>query len=449
MKTNIRVVLSIALSRFMAFFILLIISGCTLEDRIPPSQRPIIETNTVLISQSTVTCTPSSLPNTPTAPELSDETPILTTNTPVSDDNHQLLGKNMVAIKEWDSTNIHLVDLDTGYMRKLLLPTEYHPIRVLAWSNNGCELALVTTGQNGVNNTILQVDLQGNITQYLLSSESISHNIRNFVLSPSQEWIAYRFSEGEYVGGFDPIYEFENIEVISVGGAVGPYRLTQGNGGREVAWAPDSMRLAYGDFDENGIPQLYISNLDGTQRVQRTHFDDPLVEIRHIQWSPQGDRIAFAYTRLGNISSTEPRKTDVMVVSAETGEFPKTVDRIYLAYSLWWQGDDTIVVWGYEREYGAYNMQNEHLFWVDADTCQVVAVLEGDTTPEGYMINPQPFGISPTIGYVTDHSFYSYDYFNHSFTRWDNILIGVNGRVVVEDWNPAPGSFQGEAACQP
>jgi len=331
----------------------------------------------------------------------------------------------------------------------LLLPLEYHPVRVLAWSNNGCEMTLVSRGQNGVINAILQVDLQGNITQYLLSNESISQNIRNIVLSPSQEWIAYRFSEGEYVGGFDPIYEFENIEVISVGGDMGPYRLTQGNGGREVAWAPDSTRLTYGDFDENGVPQLYISNLDGTQRVQRTHFDDPLVEIRHIQWAPQGDRIAFAYTRLGNISSTEPGKTDVMVVSAETGEFPKIVDRIYLAYSLWWQGDNTIVVWGYEREYGAYNMQNENLFWVDAHTCQVVDVLEGDTTPEGYMINPQPLGISHTIGYVTDHSFYSYDYFNHSFTWWNNITIGVNGKVIVEDWIPAPDSFQGEAACQP
>ena len=433
---------------FASLFLLSIISGCITNDmQLTPQPGNNASTSTVVLPAAINTPSLTLTPPSPTA--FIPITPQSTPHTPTQIATEHPLGRNMVAIKEWDSTNIHLVDLDTGYMRKLLLPTEYHPIRVLAWSNNGCELALVTTGQNGVNNTILQVDLQGNITQYLLSSESISHNIRNFVLSPSQEWIAYRFSEGEYVGGFDPIYEFENIEVISVGGAVGPYRLTQGNGGREVAWAPDSMRLAYGDFDENGIPQLYISNLDGTQRVQRTHFDDPLVEIRHIQWSPQGDRIAFAYTRLGNISSTEPRKTDVMVVSAETGEFPKAVDRIYLVYSLWWQGNDTIVVWGYEREYGAYNMQNEHLFWVDADTCQLVAVLEGDTTPEGYMINPQPFGISPTIGYVTDHSFYSYDYFNHSFTRWDNILIGVNGRVVVEDWNPAPGSFQGEAACQP
>jgi hypothetical protein len=65
------------------------------------------------------------------------------------------------------------------------------------------------------------------------------------------------------------------------------------------------------------------------------------------------------------------------------------------------------------------------------------------------MINPQPLGISHTIGYVTDHSFYSYDYFNHSFTWWNNITIGVNGKVIVEDWIPAPDSFQGEAACQP
>lgn len=393
MKTSNRMELSVAFLGFVALSILFVVSSCTLEDGTTPTQKSTTVITTIV---ARITHTASATSRIQTSPEYPIETPLSTTNVPVQNSNDQLLGKNMVAIIELDGTNIHLLDLDTGLMRMLLLPPEYHPIRVLAWSNNGCEISVVSRGRNGALNAILLVDLWGNIAQYLLFEEHMN-NIRNIVLSPSQEWIAYRLSEGEYIGGYDPIYEFENIEVISVGGDMGPYRLTQGNGGREVAWAPDSTRLAYGDFDENGVQQLYISNMDGTERIQLTQFDEPLVEIRHVQWSPEGNRIAFAYTRIGNVSSMEPQKTDVMVISAESGDIPIISDRIYLAYKLWWQGDDTLVVWGYEREYGDYNMQNEHLFWIDANSGQVTDILEGDTTPEGYMINPQPLGIPYTI----------------------------------------------------
>ena len=432
------------------FFLLVITEGCARNDETPSSLRPITETNTTIAILPRETNAPSSTPRATLPTEIFTETPLPPTNTPPPTNSNQLLGRNSIVIMELGWDRYYLLDLDTGYMRMLGHQEEFSPVRVLSWTGNGCDMVVLTGYSKWSNQEILRVDLQGNILQNLLSFEP-SKIIGFISLSPSEEWIAYRLSEGEALGGYDVIFEYENIEVISANGELGPYRLTHGNGGREVAWAPDSTRLAYGDFDENGVPQLYVSNLDGSGRVQLTQFVDPLVDILNIRWSPDGERIAFAYDRLGNISPMEPRKTDVMVIPSDNNELPTIADQVYQTYSLWWQGNDTLVVWGYKDTHGSTSAANELLFWVNSGTGQVTEFLEADTTPGGYMEITHPFGSSSRIGFFTAGRFYSYDPISGEFQTWDNVNLRnyVRGSFIIRDWISAPSSFQGEAACQP
>ena len=176
----------------------------------------------------------------------------------------------------------------------------------VAWGNEDCELLVkVTTGEDI---RLLGIDLSGVvIEEYFVGGHRNETEWMAWPsLSPSKQWVAYVVWSGEfYYSGA----EFQDIEVIPVNGGGVPIRLTQ-RGGSLGEWCilvpPDGRYLAYSDYDDYGVNQLYYSTFDGTEKHQLTEFTEPGDRVGPVEWSQDGQTIAFGVYR--NYRTEEMKK---------------------------------------------------------------------------------------------------------------------------------------------
>jgi dipeptidyl aminopeptidase/acylaminoacyl peptidase len=136
----------------------------------------------------------------------------------------------------------------------------------------------------------------GRIAQ-VLDSLNRGHNVSEVAISPDGKRLAW--IEGQRAGG--------DIRVAPIGDLRNPSRVTAARSGEhcretEIAWAPDSKKLAFfSDCAEPGDQlDLYMSRLDGA--VPRR-----LTELRGVPqapaFSPDGTKIAFLYVEGGTRSA--------------------------------------------------------------------------------------------------------------------------------------------------
>ena len=103
----------------------------------------------------------------------------------------------------------------------------------------------------------------------------------------------------------------DDIAVIRTDGT-GYRNLTRSPDANEwgPVWSPDGRRIAYSS-DENGMPQLFVMNADGSNARQLSD-----VWGEYPAWSPDGSRIAFASSMGGSTPFGDP-DYDVWVMDAD------------------------------------------------------------------------------------------------------------------------------------
>jgi dipeptidyl aminopeptidase/acylaminoacyl peptidase len=372
-------------------------------------------------------------------------TPTIPKIATVTDDVSKTLGSNTIALTMESGSGIYLLDIDTGILKLVPDKEDDQHMRIISWSSSGCELIVSTKSQDGVFHRVVRIDLDGSVLQELVSRDDISSlgGIRNITISPDENWIAYRISSGKPLGGYDVVFEEENIEVIGVSGQSGPYRVTTGNGGREVAWSSKNLFVAYGDYDENDIYQLYVSKFDGSERHQLTYFTEESAEIRNIRWSPDGNKITFIYERLGNINRVKPRKDDLVVIDLTEARYPITIfDQLYLIYSVWWNYNDIIVAKGSLESEDYTRGIDTKMFWVEANSGEVLENISTTDSPDGFMELIKPYDMAGQIGFFALGKFYVYEAHQASY-EWKN-KVHIIG---IDDWIAPPKEFKGEEFC--
>jgi WD40 repeat protein len=414
-------------------------------DKKTETTQPIIIPTSTQVKTTPVSSTPTrtqevtSKPVTDTPAPSKTKTQTLVSITPIPTSTNFLDGK-LIILREF--TVNYLEDILSG--RGNILFAEGKSIDILRWAGNGCTLIVATRDE------IVKMDLQGKILQTIFSFDQLPSITDGVILSPpstgrraidalspDETWIAYKIGSGSYEqrgDDLEPIrYEYENLETMSVDGTQGPYRLSQNGGAWRAAWSPDSKQIAYSDYDEKGIHQLFIINKDGTNRRQVTSFTHPRMkgtsltypagEILKIIWSPNGEKIASL------VDQGDHWSTIVLNIDGKSSEALENIS------AEWWRDNNSLVAWKIIEQ----EPRHAELITLDTNTNKEFTI-----RPEGcHRINQ--FGNPSMIGCMTlDYDFFVYD------TKSGNAVMYPKfdpNRLEIHYWIAAPDSYPGVNGC--
>jgi hypothetical protein len=292
----------------------------------------------------------------------------------------------------------------------------------------------------GVGNELVTVDLRGNRLQtvFVGGKRADEHYPGLPVLSPDAKWVAYTTFSGqqEYFGS-----EFQDIEVIAVSRPDRPFVLTTRGGAWQAAWSPDSQYLAYSDYDDAGVPQLYRSRPDGSESVQLTQFEARGARAHTLKWSPLKNLIAFV------VYSPGPRESTVWTVSPDgTGLTEMGADVGDFIPDLWWSADGRSLAF-YTQRHGVEGSPGEAILWIDASDGKVLHTLERGETPDGYISLPFPVGGTEVIGMVGRDRLFLYDRAARAFQERTFPVDWWTAPEVDQPVSASPAAFSGEANC--
>ena len=246
------------------------------------------------------------------------------------------------------------------------------PIRV-AWSPDGCELQVTVT--DGESIRLLKINMDGNVLQELfVGGYNSAGNLQTWPsLSPDGCWVAYVVWSG---AGYRAGAEKQDVEVVAVENQEVPIRITAHGGASATGaeWAPQGNHLAFSDFDEAGIGQLYSAAPDGSDRRQLSSFATVGLKIGEIAWSPSGDALAFT-TYYGD------EQGELWVVSTNGSEPTKlalpSTSPMYADW-LWWSRDASMLIAGTRG-----SVLDNGLYWFNVYSGAVEHVFKESDAPNG------------------------------------------------------------------
>ena len=207
----------------------------------------------------------------------------------------------------------------------VLAKSSWTPYR---FSTDGCRLLVGT-----LDGSLRWVDLEGHVVEDFFDAESLtSVGVEAFggttFLSPNERWIGYWLGSGRPSNqiGIDLRMEKQNLFTYSIDLVQGPNPISTSGGAYVVEWSPDSRELAFSDYDQNHVHQVFVSEVDGSGRRQLTQFAsasffDDDQGIRQIVWSPGGAFVAVeslldGTSQVSVLSATVPNQSPLDLESA-------------------------------------------------------------------------------------------------------------------------------------
>ena len=349
----------------------------------------------------------------PTAIDIATVTPILGEVAAVLglvDDN--ILGNSIIVF----DGNLNIIN---KFPRKNYYLTSFSP--------DGCHLRSIKYIDAGF--VIREIDFYGAETRQTAALSTDSEDgtkIYQFNLSPSGRWLAYKVVdqiEMSMAGS-----KIQDVKLLEVNEQTPQkvLRLTERSGARPArpTWSLDSRFLAYTDYDEAGVIQIYIYNPDEKREAQITDFGLEMKdhEIQILSWAPNSLAIAFSIVGLteteeGGIKLTDNGALGVIFlpdinlkwINLKGFENPILANH-YMAGSttLWWSKDSQELLIPFSLE--TVDNTIRYLAWYDITQDEVVHLLPDSDFPEkgDYFWKAFPINDLNKIGVFGDKVFYVY-----------------------------------------
>ncbi len=198
----------------------------------------------------------------------------------------------------------------------------------------------------------------------------------NFLPSPSGDHLAYMVSSGE--GGRGPAdAEFLDVGIIDFEDKLNsaPTLLTSNGGGPYYgpAWSSSGSYLAYSDFDEKGIAQIFVYGVKEERQLQLSNFGENMHNwrIKSLSWSQDEEKVAFSAYGDKDGQSITPQYGIIGVLSNSQrvpGWVSQQIDGVYLF--LHWMADKSILM------AIRYSSGDEALIIFDGKTGKEIEILE-------------------------------------------------------------------------
>jgi TolB protein len=211
------------------------------------------------------------------------------------------------------------------------------------WSPEGSQIAFVTCIPNEENGpfpmcdmTVGVIDADGS-GEKMLAQANVSGTVPPAEWSPDGRKIAFVSGEGNLA----------DLYVINTDGS-GLAQLTRLGTVTGADWSPDGRTLAL-----RAAGSVYVINADGSDLTQLTDDTDSLV-VRHVEWSPQGDRMAFSLSRDPLVWDTydggsltlhviNADGTNRITVGTKARDHRWLRDGRTLSFTWWWEDEIWIV----------------------------------------------------------------------------------------------------------
>lgn len=309
----------------------------------------------------------------------------------------------------------------------------------IKWQNEGCEFFI----QRG-NGDIQLIDLDGNIIITFFTYQDLIINgydpWGNVVhLSPDNNRIWYWEGSGESIGEatWHPRMELQDIKVISLDvlGSL-PIQISLNSGAWVADWSPDSQLIAYSDYDDQQVHQVYIYSLVDHTWKQVTSFNRPSAWDQHhagvyeVAWSPDGGIIAI------NHYVNEMAQLSIYDLQNDVSP-PKY--QLSGARILWWIDNEKIVVRRTSDEGGYKDIQIINM---------INGTIDGQILDQDFLnmygihafISPDLLGF---FSYLNRAEFYVYD----SKTGIMYYHPKIGSILDLIQWVTTPSGFPGLSEC--
>lgn len=254
---------------------------------------------------------------------------------------------------------------------------EYNPYL----SSIECHLLSIYEGEKGFE--IVTRDFYGKelSKELALENRAVEDRIYNASISPSEQWLAYLVITGDWGMSYSDA-EIQDLRLLKID-KVSPQKalnLTSRGGARPntVVWSPDSRYLAYTDFDDNGIQQIFMFDLNTNAISQISHFGENAKneQIITLRWSFDSNHIAFAtYTSLGESSHTS---SAIYVYDFLKRNFQQLDLQVSYVHDndIWW-GDGLQLLIN-QKEFTELSQTRFGIVWFDVEKDEIIRKLSQD-----------------------------------------------------------------------
>lgn len=340
-------------------------------------------------------------------------TPIQATSTPIIVFEPIAYGSQYIVLSEIGFDRHFLIEISSGRTEEIQ-NTDHRIFQILGFSE---ECTMIARKDD----KLFRTDIMGNeITELFSFNYDKDEFLYKLAPSPKLNAVAYTLGRG-YLD-FDK-YEYQDI-YIQLAGTTEIVPITERGGGWQGEWSSDGTMLAYSDYDENGIQQLFVIDSSGNNRRQVTSFQDSVIDIRRIRWSEDNQQILFEFFPSGS------RNVLVLVISLGNENEIIYIDDFSEIREFWWYSDTLIILQATKSD----GSNARGIFLVDATNNRIVnELLESQLSGQPFIL-VRPFGSLTYPGFFLYDTLYVFDFEQGRIHKYEKITRDVD----FGDWFALP-----------
>lgn len=263
-------------------------------------------------------------------------------------------------------------------------------------------------------------------------------------ISPDIKWLTYTIV-GEY--GYGPAdSEYQQLFIVAIDEKIPqkPIQLTKNAGAYPgiPTWSPDGKYLAYTDFNQQGVPQLFIYDLEQGKSIRITNFQMSKATqyITLYQWSPDSSQIALVLMDIEKSNGDRKYsqgKLGLITINNQKLQWLNLGEPPIKITELWWGANNNLIVLTANPSSTDY----DQIKWIDVGAGKIYTSLKASDFPNNRSLDSL-IPLKPNLDEVTlitDKGIHSYSLIDNTLDPLEDFVTeGLPYLVISPSGFPIP-----------